>query len=105
MIFYAPYNLIGDSANLALHFHPDHLADLRASGLSDKTIAAAGVYSLAPAFIQEFFSTRKGVPSAIRSALCFPYQGNHFARIKLFPFLGRMKYAQPPKTRARLYMP
>jgi hypothetical protein len=28
MQFSAPYALIGDSANLALHLHPDHLADL-----------------------------------------------------------------------------
>ena len=39
------------------------------------------------------------------SALCFPYQGGEFARIKLFPALGKMKYSQPPKTSARLYMP
>ena len=38
MQFVAPYSLIGDSANRALHLHPDHLADLRASGLNDETI-------------------------------------------------------------------
>jgi hypothetical protein len=45
------------------------------------------------------------VPREIESALCFPYQGANFARIKLFPALGKMKYAQPPGTGARLYMP
>jgi hypothetical protein len=105
MQFSAPYSLIGDSANLALHFHPDHLADLRASGLSDGTISAAGVYSLRACDIALFFNLRRGVPAEIKTALCFPYQGGEFSRIKLFPALGKMKYAQPPKTGARLYLP
>jgi Domain of unknown function (DUF3854) len=105
MQFSAPYSLVGDSANLSLHLHSDHLADLRASGLNDETIRRAGVYSIRPRDLALFFSARKGVPSEIRTALCFPYQGGEFARIKLFPALGRMKYAQPPKTGARLYIP
>jgi len=105
MQFSAPYILVGDSANLALHLHPDHLADLRMSGLSDETIRAAGVYSLRPRDIALFFNLRRGVPAEIETALCFPYQGREFARIKLFPTLGKMKYAQPPKTGARLYIP
>lgn len=104
MQFIAPYGLIG-STNLAVHFHPDHLADLRGSGLNDETIRAAAVYSLPPSLISHFFSHRKGLPPEIQRALCFPYQGGAFARIKLFPALGKMKYAQPPKTAARLYMP
>jgi hypothetical protein len=104
MQFHAPSSLVGDSANLELHFHPDHLADLRASGLSDEIIRAAGVYSLRPCDISLFFS-RGSVPTQISTALCFPYQGGEFARIKLFPALGKMKYAQPAKTAARLYMP
>jgi hypothetical protein len=105
MQFSAPYALVGDSANLALHLHPDHLADLRASGLSDETIRAAGVYSLRPRDLALFFNLRRGVPAEIETALCFPYQGGEFARIKLFPAFGKMKYAQPPKTGARLYIP
>jgi putative DNA primase/helicase len=105
MIFTAPSRLIGDSANLALHFHPEHLADLRASGLTDETIRAAGVYSIRPCDISHFFNLRRGVPSEIESALCFPYQGGDFARIKLFPSVAKMKYSQPSKTGARLYMP
>jgi Domain of unknown function (DUF3854) len=105
MQFSAPYILVGDSANLALHLHPDHLADLRASGLNDETIRAAGVYSLRPRDIALFFNLRRGVPAEIETALCFPYQGGEFARIKLFPTLVKMKYAQPPKTGARLYVP
>jgi hypothetical protein len=85
MQFSAPYALVGDSANLALHLYPDHLADLRASGLNDDTIRAASVYSIRPRDIALFFSARKGVPPSIETALCFPYQGGEFARIKLFP--------------------
>jgi putative DNA primase/helicase len=105
MRFSAPYALVGDSANLALHLHPDHLADLRASGLTDETIKRAGVYSLRPRDIALFFNLRRGVPAEIETALCFPYQGAEFARIKLFPALDKMKYAQPPNTGARLYIP
>ncbi len=101
--FETPYKII--DGDLALHLHPEHLADLRASGLTDETIRAAGAYSLAPGLISRFFNARKGVPAEVRSALCFPYQGGQFARIKLFPALGKMKYAQPPGTSARLYVP
>jgi putative DNA primase/helicase len=104
MQFIAPYSLVS-AANLALHLHADHLADLRKSGLTDETIRAGGVYSLPPRDIALFFNTRRGVPAEIQSALCFPYQGGTFARIKLFPSLGKMKYAQPPETSARLYVP
>jgi Domain of unknown function (DUF3854) len=105
MQFSPPYTLVGENANLALHFHPDHLADLWASGLNDDTIRRAGIYSLAPTLMHQFFSGYKGVPQTIKTALCFPYQDGEFARIKLFPALGKMKYAQPPKTSARLYRP
>jgi Domain of unknown function (DUF3854) len=104
MQFAAPYDLIG-SANIALHLHADHFADLRSSGLTDETIRAAGVYSIRPSDIAHFFNLRRGVPAEIQSALCFPYQGREFARIKLFPSLGKMKYAQPPGTGPRLYVP
>src|SRR5215472_5145396 len=104
MQFVAPYKLIGDSINMALHFYPDHLADLRTSGLEDETIKTAGVYSLRPSDFSLFFG-RNEPPSALNTALCFPYQSNAFARIKLFPNLGKMKYAQPPKTGARIYLP
>jgi len=104
VIFAAPYSLIG-SVNLALHIHAAHLSDFRASGLTDETIRAAGVYSLRPCDMAHFFNLRRGVPVKIESALCFPYQRGEFARIKLFPPLGKMKYARPPKTGARLYIP
>ncbi len=101
MIFSPPYRILG--GDLSHHLHPAHLLDLRESGLSDETIQAGGVHSLAPRFVDHFF--RRGTPREIESALCFPYQGGSFARIKLFPPLGKWKYAQPPGTSARLYMP
>ena len=108
MQYVAPYSLIGDS-NLALHFHADHLADLRASGLTDETIRAAGVYSMSPSDFLEFFSGHsklgKELRATVETALAFPYQEHAFARIKLFPALGKMKYAQPQGTTARLYIP
>ena len=106
MIFRAPY-LIAGSISLALHFHPDHWADLKKSGLSDKTIQQASVFSLTPGFIRQFFSLKgqsRHLPK-IETALCFPYQGGDSARIKLFPSIGKWKYAQPPGTSARLYVP
>lgn len=45
------------------------------------------------------------MPPKIETALCFPYHGGEFARIKLFVALETMKYSQPPKTSARLYIP
>jgi hypothetical protein len=99
----APYSII-PGGRFAGYFHPDHLADLRKSGLTDETIHTAGVYSLCPSDIALFFG-RRGPPQEVTSALCFPYPGAEFARIKLFPPLGKMKYSQPPGTGARLYMP
>jgi hypothetical protein len=101
MIFTAPYSMIA-SGRLDLHFHPDHLTDLRKSGLTDQTIRSAGVYSIRPSDLALFF---RSMPPSVETGLSFPYQGGDFARLKLFPPLGSMKYAQPPNTSARLYMP
>jgi putative DNA primase/helicase len=110
MQFVAPYQIVSMS-RLDLHFHPNHLADLRASGLTDETIRQAGVYSLRPKDFTLFFNARTNL-SSLETALCFPYQGGEFARIKLFPFpsildsRGKpMKYSQPSGTGARLYIP
>ena len=75
MQFSAPYALVGDSAKLALHFHPDHLADLRASGLSDETIRQAGVYSLRPCDIALFFNLPRGRSDRDRDRALFPLPG------------------------------
>ena len=92
MIFSPPYGVVQHSS-LASSFHPNHWADLLASGLSEATIRLGKVYSLAPTFITHFF--RRVVPKEIENALCFPYQGGRFARIKLFPGFRKMRYSQP----------
>lgn len=108
MQYVAPYTLI-DSATIAQHLHPVHLADLRASALTDETIRGAGVYSMSPSDFLEFFSGHstlgKELRATVETALTFPYQGHGFARIKLFPAVDKMKYAQTRNTCARLYIP
>ena len=51
-----------------------------------------------------YSSLLAGASRQRRTALCFPYHGGDFAWIKLFPPFGKMKYAQPEKTTARLYL-
>jgi len=101
---FSPPYLMSPEDRLSLHFHPEHWEDLIVkSGLTEETIRMGRVYSLAPRFISHFF--KRGVPVEITSALVFPYQGGDFARIKLFPALGKWKYTQPKDTSAHLYMP
>jgi len=97
---YSPPYRIAPVSKLELHFHPDHWA-------GNEIIKQAGVYSLSPNRIAEFFSFsgKKRILPDIQSALCFPYQGGDFARIKIFPAQGKMRYVQPPGTSARLYAP
>jgi len=104
---YSPPYRIAPMPRLELHFRPDHWADLKKSGLGDEVIKQAGVYSLSPNRIAEFFSFsgKTRILPDIQSALCFPYQSGGFARIKIFPDHGKMRYVQPPLTSARLYMP
>ena len=66
---------------------PEHLADLRKSGLTDETIAANLIRSVPPAMIRHLLGF--DVP-AIRSALLFPFRSPQggFAdhpRVKIFP--------------------
>jgi Domain of unknown function (DUF3854) len=84
---------------------PPHLADLRASGLDDRTIELMRVSSVEPAS----HLMDKGVSSALR----FPYlelkNCSCFHRDKLFPppvdENGKIrKYDQPPGTGCRLYV-
>ena len=106
MNFLPPYH-IAPMPRLELHFHPDHWVDLKRSGLGDEIIKQAGVYSLSPNRIAKFFrfSGKTRTLPDIQSALCFPYQGGDFARIKIFPAQGKMRYVQSPRTSARLYAP
>jgi putative DNA primase/helicase len=84
---------------------PEHLADLRASGLTDETIDALQVEAVRPADINI-----KGATSAYTLPY-FNFDGsvNCFARRKLFPPVktshGTMKYWQPKDSLPHLYLP
>jgi hypothetical protein len=86
---------------------PAHLEDLHRSGLSDATIAAAGIRSL----VTGEFSSQLGtwLAAKVSSAYLLPYPGTDFARIKLIPPLstenGTIRYYQAPGTAPRLYIP
>jgi hypothetical protein len=82
--------------------HPDHLKDLRKSGLSDQTIQEAGIYSVPPCEIAKklAFNSPK-----IGSLLAFPYPGCEFERYKPFPPLPDRKYHQKANTGTHLYIP
>ena len=86
-------------------FFPEHIGDLKASGI---TIGTANRARLRSVFEQELAELLDfSLPAGI-SGLLFPY-GEDFFRIKLFPALvgekGTMKYAQPKGSGVRLYVP
>ena len=90
-----------------LSLHPDHLADLRKSGLSDETIKTAGVYSVRPADIPKILGWDS---TNIQSALAFSYPGTEFVRLKVFPPYKdkkghAVKYLQRKGSPPRLYIP
>lgn len=91
-----------DSVTQAPSLDAEHAADLRRSGLTDETIAAAGIKTLSE------FARRKelgSLASKVSSAYLLPYNGcDGFARVKLFPPLDGMKYSQRPGTACRLYL-
>ena len=75
-------------------FQPEHLIDLRNSGLSDETIEQAGLYSVRPGDIKHVTSHTK-----VESMLAIPYT-QEFTRYKVFPTNLKAKtgfFAQPPK--------
>jgi len=92
--------------NTTASLHPDHLADLRKSGLTNETIAAMGVYSVPPTDIPHLLGWN---PPQVQSALAFPYPGTGgFVRLKVFPPYQdkrghAVKYLQPKKTPPHLY--
>lgn len=91
---------------------PAHLADLRRSGLTDETIAAAGFYSLTPEQVPAL--TKCDVYN--KSGLAIPYRGCQFSdgtpylRVRLDqPFTtkkgDRVRYLSRKGERNRLYLP
>lgn len=87
--------------------HPDHLADLRRSGLTDETIATVGIYSVSPR--EKEFERRLGTnANGIDSLLAFPYpECEGYERFRVFYQNGVIgpKYRQRAGTPNRLYDP
>lgn len=68
-----------------LPLHPEQLADLRErSGLSEQTILAAGIRSLAPGEWPRYLSQR--LAPEVQTCYLIPYpEADGFYRVKLFP--------------------
>lgn len=66
--------------NLESRLHPDHLTDLRKSGLSDETILEAGIKSATPGDIDKIF----GYPTYAKSAYEIPYPETDYSRYRMF---------------------
>ena len=86
---------------------PNHLVDLRKSGLSDEMIEIMGVYSARPDDIQKILDFN---PKEVESALVFPYLDvDGFYRIKSFrPFKDSkghiVRYLQRKDSAVHLYI-
>jgi hypothetical protein len=89
---------------------PEHLEDLRKSGLTDETLTAQFIRSVPPSMIARVLGF--DLP-AVRSALLFPFRSpaggfmDH-VRVKVFPTLAdanrhAIKYLQPKGVPPRLY--
>jgi hypothetical protein len=95
-----------DNDHSNLSHHPDHLVDLRKSGLSDDMINQAGIYSVPPRDINMKLGPGFPHPEKVTSLMAFPYPGaDGFERFKLFPSLEGRKYHQQKGTGNHLYIP
>jgi hypothetical protein len=105
----------GAAAASGLSLHPEALEDLRRSGLSDATIAEAGLYTPAPGDLPRLLSAR--LVDKVRHVLVFPYEvagrggswrrEDEFVRCKLFPSVSdgqghTIRYYQRAGTPPRL---
>lgn len=87
------------------NFHPNHLTDLRKSGLSDETITAGGFQSVPPRLIRKKLGF--DFPD-LNSLYEIPYHDcDGFSRFRCFAAEGKQvkKYLQPKGTKNRLYIP
>jgi len=93
-------------------FHPNHLVDLRKSGLTDETLRRQRIRSIPPAMIGRLLGF--DLPS-IRSAVLIPFPDpaggfmDHI-RVKIFPPANdreghSIKYLQPKHSGVRLFFP
>lgn len=94
-------------ATREIALHPDHLADLKKSGLTDEMIVLMGVFTVRPADITKALGWD---PSGVTSVLAFPYpSADGFIRYKVFPAVknkdGRsIRYLQKKGTGPHLYI-
>jgi putative DNA primase/helicase len=96
-----------------LRLFPFHLAELRASGLSDDTIAKAGIYSEHDRRRLAALLNRKRWPAKLGSAIVYPYRDEAGAvvlhRVKperpLVVGSKSAKYLSPSGSAVRLYFP
>ena len=75
---------------------PNHLKDLQGSGLTDETIAAAGIYSEEDHHKLAIMLNRKSWPRTYGAALVFPFHDESGAVV-----LNRVKPNNPPKRNGR----
>ena len=79
------------------NLHPDHLADLRKSGLTDETIRAAGIYTVTPGDLGKKLG---GLGNNVVSALAFPYTGfDGYERFKVWREDGKIGPEVYPENR------
>jgi len=100
-----PTNVPYASSQAQPLLHPDHLVDLRKSGLSDGTITQAELYSVRPEDIGKITGNTN-----ITSLLAIPYD-HTFTRYKVFPPAVKrangeaQRYLQPKRSGVHLYIP
>jgi len=88
-----------------VELHPEHLADLRRSGLSDDTIVIGGLHSVRPCDIGRITAL-----AGVTSLLAIPYHQG-FTRYKVFPTTLKdskgkgLRYLQPKSSGTHLYIP
>ena len=91
--------------------HPEGLADLRKSGLTDETIARQKIRAVPPDMIDTLLGF---VAPKVRHAYLIPFADPRggwldYVRMKVFPALetkkGTIKYLQPRQSGVRVYFP
>jgi len=82
-----------------------HLADLRRSGLSDSTIAAAGIRSLTPAEVKAALGRDAGAGYAIPYPGCVHRDGSPYVRVRLDNPWGEARYLTRKGETPHLYTP
>jgi hypothetical protein len=91
--------------------HPEHLADLRRSGVTNETITRQKIRSVPPHMIAQLLGFD---PSGVLSAYIIPFADPRggwleHVRLKVFPTLrtkrGAVRYLQPRGSAVRLFFP